>query len=388
MSLSIAVQQEIRAASQEAEAISLKPAGTVTPQDKQRFNFLMSQVSLLKSGALSDETRMASADALAEEFGFAKINRSEAISETRKASDAMRRIILYPETRTYSPMTTGTDGPVIPQQFEQRLVEMQMSAGPLYAGSPAISNIETSTNAPRKMPTTDDTASSGYVQTEAGAPTEAEFVLSQVSMGTTTFSSGLVQYSGELAQDVLSWAGLEQILLGSLSKRLGRIQNSTFLAALLTALGNNSTASVAAAGSSIVHDDVTNLVGSVNASYRYSDRAGFLMNTGSQKALGNLKTSDGLPIFKHILAAKPTLLDYPVYVSDYADPINTSGKNPILFGDWSYVYCRHIPGFEIQVLKERYIDQFSDAILARKRADLQYSVPSTSDSAIKMLHFS
>jgi HK97 family phage major capsid protein len=101
-----------------------------------------------------------------------------------------------------------------------------------------------------------------------------------------------------------------------------------------------------------------------------------------------LKTTGGLPIFKHILAQKPTLLDYPVYVSDFADPINTSGKHPILFGDWSYVFLRHIPGIELQKLQERYVDQYSDALVARKRADMQYACPSTSDSAIKMLSFS
>jgi HK97 family phage major capsid protein len=361
----------------------------ITPAEKRQFDALLAKISLLKSGAISDEVRKSQADSI---MGFPVERLTDEQRSIHSASMRMRDIArgASAEYRTYSPwdnVTPSGAADYIPTQFEQRLVELQMAAGPLYAGSPAVTNVETSTGAARQMPMTDDTASTGYVQTQNGIFTEAEVALAQVSMGTKTFSSGFVQYSVELAQDVASWGSLEKILTSSLAKRLSRIQNSTFLATLLTTLASNSSASVAAAGATVVHDDITNLVGSVNAQYRYSNQAGFLMNSGSQKALANLKGTDGLPIFRHVLASKPTLLDYPVYVSDFADPINTSGKKPILFGDWSYVFLRHIPGIELQKLQERYVDQFSDALVARKRADMQYACPATSDSAIKMLSF-
>jgi HK97 family phage major capsid protein len=87
-----------------------------------------------------------------------------------------------------------------------------------------------------------------------------------------------------------------------------------------------------------------------------------------------------------VMASRPKLMDYPVYVSDYADSI-ASTKNPILFGAWEYVFIRHIPGVELQVMRQRFLEQYSTGFIARKRADLQYAVPATSDSAIKMLHF-
>src|SRR3984885_15289824 len=103
MALSISAQMELRAAQQEAEGISTKPAAQLTPQDKRRFDFLMSQISLLKSGALSDETRMASADALAEEFGFKKINRTQ-----RASLESFRAYMSTGEFRTYAAMNSVT----------------------------------------------------------------------------------------------------------------------------------------------------------------------------------------------------------------------------------------------------------------------------------------
>jgi HK97 family phage major capsid protein len=81
------------------------------------------------------------------------------------------------------------------------------------------------------------------------------------------------------------------------------------------------------------------------------------------------------------------LLGYRCFVSDYADNIVT-GNHPLIFGDWSYLYSRHVPGFELQVMKERFSADGFQGFIIRQRGDIQYSVPSTSESAIKMLTIS
>jgi HK97 family phage major capsid protein len=63
-----------------------------------------------------------------------------------------------------------------------------------------------------------------------------------------------------------------------------------------------------------------------------------------------------------------------------------AGKNAILFGDFSYVFTRSMPGYDLQVLKEQFAVNGYTGVILRKRTDLQYAIPSTSDSAIKMLH--
>jgi len=83
-----------------------------------------------------------------------------------------------------------------------------------------------------------------------------------------------------------------------------------------------------------------------------------------------------------VLDPKPTLFNYPIFVVDYAENIAT-GNHPILFGDWKYVYSRHIPGFELVVMGERFAMDGYQGLILRQRGDIQYSVPSTSESAIK-----
>jgi HK97 family phage major capsid protein len=380
----------------EANTILLEAERLLKTQDgkeaRSKADVLVARASLIKQRAaslVSDEERLAKLNDLRASEGLPAVERlGSDKSAAQRASEEVRSAILG-EQRTYTALniSVGSQGGFfVPAQFEERLIELQMSAGPLYAGSPALSNIETTSNGPRKMPLTDDTAATGYVQTENGAPTEAEVTLSQVSMGTSTFSSGIVVMSNELIQDISGWATGEGVLQSSLAKRLGRIQNSTFLASLITTLTANSSASVAAAGSVLAYRDLVALVGGVNAAYRYSDKAGFLMNSSTQKLIAGLADSQGRPLFPDVMASRPKLMGYPVYISDFADSV-ASGKNPILFGDWSYVFLRHIPGIALQTMKERFSENFQTGFIARKRADMQYSVPSTSDSAIKMLHF-
>jgi HK97 family phage major capsid protein len=85
-------------------------------------------------------------------------------------------------------------------------------------------------------------------------------------------------------------------------------RNLTILGILKTALGLNSSAAVAAAGSTIAAADVYTLASAVASPYRAS--AAWVMLPAKQTALGALKTSSGgQREFPNVLEAKPTLLD-------------------------------------------------------------------------------
>jgi HK97 family phage major capsid protein len=192
--------------------------------------------------------------------------------------------------------------------------------------------------------------------------------------------------SVELIDDLSSWTTFQGLLESSLGKRLSRIQNKTWLTSLIASLTANSSASVASElGGAVDYNDIITLASSVNAEYRYSDKAAFLFNSTTQRAIGTLKDSQGHSFFPNVMASRPTLLEYPVYISDFADNIAAT-KNPILFGDFSYVFTRAMAGFDLQILKEQFITSGYIGTILRKRADMQYAVLSTADSAIKMLH--
>jgi HK97 family phage major capsid protein len=351
-----------------AQANSLLSKPNYSKEDKSKFDSLMS---------LAD--------------AFVGVDEPNATDENRstkhQVSHEFRKMLLGGDKsyRTYSGLDIPS--PLVANEFEARLIEAQKAAGPLFAGSPALTNLTFATNALLKLPIVDDTTATGYLQVNQTASTEAELAtVSSVSLGTKTFSSGIVLASNELIQDVSSWTTLENLLYSSLSNRISRIQNSTFLPSLITSLAANNSASVASETAGVVdYNDLIVLTGQVNAQYRFNDSAAFLFSSVTQTAIAKFKDSQGRPFFPDVMASRPTLLGYPVYISDYADTAAV-GKNPILFGDFSYVFTRSMPGYDLQVLKEQFAVNGYTGVILRKRTDLQYAIPSTSDSAIKMLH--
>jgi HK97 family phage major capsid protein len=373
----------LRQAEQEAEKLS---SIKLDAQQERRFAFLLSKCSNLRALlAEAPEKRPATSTTDAEERAMLRR------FLTHKPTDPNKR---NPTYRTYAPMNTtesgtGAGGFWIPQGFIKVLAESQMSAGPLYAGSPLLTDVTITETGPARLPTLNDTASTGFEHTENNTESDGTYngLISNVTTALRSWSSGFVQYSLELSTDVASFDSFTKILARSLGARIGRIQNSSFLSSLMTKLAANSSAGAQSSLTSGVvgYDDVTDLVASVNAAYR--SNAAFLMNSDTARLVAQIDTSDaGYLPFRSVLAAKPTLLDYPVYISDFCDDI-TTGDKPILFGDFSTIYSR-ATDFEIQVFTERFIESGSYALVARRRSDIQYAIQSTADSAIKYLTIS
>lgn len=373
MSTSVYAQQ-LEEISREMGTLSLR--SSLTAQEDRRMTYLTSQAATFRS-------------LIAAEVGNVE-TRETRKSQPTEERQMVRRMLAnegFAETRTYTPMQSA-NSPYVPQGFVKKLVEAQMSAGPLFAGSPILTDVSGGETGPTKIPVMDDTSTQGYVQTEDSTETDINpAALSNVTSTLTRFSSGMILYSMELAQDVTTFDSFTGILANALGKRLGRIQNSTFLASVMTALGANSSAAVSSVTSGVIgYEDVVGLVSEVNAAYRSSAGAGFLMNSSTALALSKIEGNDLRPIFREILAPQPKLLGYPVHISDYADSIAT-GNRPVVFGDFSTL-CARATDLEIKVFTERFVDQGSYALLARRRSDIKYAVQSTSDSALKYISVS
>jgi HK97 family phage major capsid protein len=308
-------------------------------------------------------------------------------TEASRAASLRVRDAILGEARTYSPMSDSGQPQLIAADFSAQMAQLMLSAGPMYFGSPVLTSIERSNLSPTKIPVSTDLGV-GYDQTEAGNTTEQELNFSSVNLSKNTISSGIILVSQDLCVDLESWTTVEALIQRTASARLSRRQNQKFIPLLVTNLAANSSASIASATTGLLGgDDIASLVASVNGQYRSSASAGFLLNSDTARQIFNIKDSEGMRMFKHVLDPKPTLLGYPVFVSDYADSIAT-GNRPLIFGAWSYVYSRHVPGFELQVMKERFSLDGYQGIIIRQRGDIQYSVPSTSESALKMVTIS
>jgi HK97 family phage major capsid protein len=341
----------------EADAITSQP---MTPTSRARLQFLLSGMATMR------------------EFGF---NESHSVSRDPLA---FRKKFLSKEARTYVALSESSGAALIPSDLEVRLKMLMLANGPMFAGSPLLTNIFSKVMTPSKIAVVDDLSQPGIIASENVALTnDAELTgLSGITIGNNSarFSTGILLASVPLAEDVQSPESLEQIIVKAASPRLSRIENATFLSILKTALALNASAGIHAGAASITASNVYSLIASVGAAYRPS--AAFIMSPAQQTAIGALITAgSSAREFPDVLSAKPTIRGYDVHV------VAAAAASDILFGDFSYLYCKHNP-LELRVLRERFIpDGNFYAYLLSERAEAKWTVAATSDSPVKYLIF-
>lgn len=364
------VSIERRELQRQIDALLAKPS--LTPSERKQCDLLMSKAANLRG----DDERRARVNALAKEIGLPT-------SEEERASLRFRDLLLGKQTRTYTPLSTTADPQLIAQGFEAQVKNLMIADGPLFAGSPLLTNFYATNMAPSRTVVCDDLSSTGFILTEnsgAGAD-EAEITFSGVTFGKNFFSTGIMLVSSDLVQDLTSWTTTESLVAKTTAARLSRIQNATWLAALKTALALNSSASIHAGGANITANNIYSLVSAVGAAYRTSPSAAFIMSPAQQTALGALVTTgSSAREFPNVLNAKPTLLGYPVHI------VAAAAASDILFGDFSFAMSKSM-GIEGKTLTERFILDGYIGLLVGQRADFKWSVATTSDSPVKTLIF-
>jgi len=340
----------------EADEITRKP---MNAQSRARLSFLLNAMATLR------------------EFGQDKETRT-----TSNGASGFRTKFLSQEARTYVSMSDSVEGAsLIRSDFEIRLKNLMLADGPFFGGSPLLTNIYVKSMQPGKITVSDDLSSPGVVVSENSAlNTDAELTgLSSITIGgnSSNFSTGILLASVSLAEDVAPET-FEAIVTQTAAPRLSRIQNSTFFASLKTALAANSSAAVAGTSGNIGKGDPEKLVAAVGAAYR--PNAAFVMSPAIQKAISLIVDSNGRPVYRHVLDSQPTLLGYPCFT------VASASGSDCYFGDYSYVYVKHMP-VQLRVLRERFrLDGYYGYIL-NERAEAKWTVASTSDSPVKYLTF-
>jgi HK97 family phage major capsid protein len=345
----------------------------LTASERTQLNALIAQGADIRAA----EERQARAKAL-----VAETRKDLPVEVVEGNGSEFRKKFLSESYRTYQPLSDSTGAALIPSDFEVKLKSLMIADGPLFAGSPLLTNVFVKSMVPGKVAVSDDLAQPGIIAAENTALTDdAELTgLSGISLGANPnrYSTGILLASVALAEDQTAASTMEDLIAKAASARLSRIQNSTNLSALKTSLAANSSAAVAAAGSTIAADDPYTLVAAVGAAYR--GNAVFIMSKAKQTALGALKSSTGKRMFPHVLESSPSLLNYPVYI------ISEAATDDILFGDYSYLFCKYTPT-EMSVLRERFRTQGYYGYLLSERSEMKWSVASTSDSPVKYLTF-
>lgn len=249
-------------------------------------------------------------------------------------------------------MSVGTDaegGYTVPLEVAKRVYEALKA----YGGMRQVATIiQTTSGATIQYPTSDGTSETGELVAENTAAASQDPTFGAVQLPTYKFSSKVVTVPFELLQD--STVNIEEFINNRLRTRLGRTMNNYFTVGTGTSQPKGVVAAASAGKTgttgqttTVIYDDLVDLVHSVDPAYRALGRCRFMLNDDSIKIIRKLKDSQSRPLWvpnfdTGIQKGSPDeLLGYPVTVNQDVATMAASAKS-ILFGDFSFYVIRDV----------------------------------------------
>lgn len=243
--------------------------------------------------------------------------------------------------------TTGSQGGF---SVQSDVANQLIDAKKYYGGVRNVADIiRTEKGNPLSFPGSDGTAEVGELIGENTTATAADPSFTTVSLNTYKYSSKIIAVPFELLQD--SSIDVEAFVRKRMAERLARINNQHFTTGTGTGQPNGavtaaSSGKVGTTGqtTSIIFDDLVDLIASVNASYRAAGNCVFMTSDANLAKVRKLKDSQGRPIFIPGWdgLGKPmpdTILGYRVQINDDIAAMAANAKS-VLFGDFSYYKVR------------------------------------------------
>jgi HK97 family phage major capsid protein len=276
------------------------------------------------------------------------------------------------DTRAQS-TTNSAGGYTIPPGFLVRITETLKAFGGILNAAEVIN---TDSGNPLQWPTFDGTSQSGQILSENTQETALDMTFGSKSLGAFTYSSRIVLVSLQLLQD--SAFDLDGFVARQLGIRIGR----AVAPHLATGTGSGQPEGLftnATAGktgttgqtTSVIYDDLVDLIHSVDPAYRAQDNCRFVLADSSLKVIRKLKDSQGRPLWEPSLqvGAPDTILGYG-YVVDQGVPTMAANAKSIGFGDIRSAYVvRQVAGGQMLRLAERYADFLQVGYLGFLRLD-------------------
>lgn len=253
------------------------------------------------------------------------------------------------EIRATMSTTTGSEGGLTVQaEVANRVIDALKAFGGMRAVSEVI---RTAMGSDMSWPGSDGTAEVGEIIAQNATATAADPSFTSVSVVTYKFSSKIVAVPFELLQD--SQIDVAAFVEKRLVQRIGRITNQMFTTGtgtsqprgVVTGAGLGKTGTTGQT-TSVIFDDLMDLVHSVDPAYRAAPNVGFMMADSSLKVVRKLKDSQGRPIFLPGYdglggAIGDRLFGYPVTINQDVAVMAANAKS-ILFGDFGQYLIRDV----------------------------------------------
>jgi HK97 family phage major capsid protein len=266
------------------------------------------------------------------------------------------------EVRVQTAGTTTAGGYTVPTELAAVVDKTMKIWGPMY--DEAICTVlNTSAGNPIDFPTADDTAVTMAQHTEGVATTDdgtKDVVFGKMRLDAFAYDTFWVQVSMELLQD--SSINVEQFIGELLGERIGRRANTELTTGDGTGDPNgivvaSAAGKTAASTTAFTADEVIDLFHSVDAAYRASPKARFMMHDLVLAGVRKLKDGNGQYIWSmgDIRTGAPdVLLGKPLSINNAMASAFTTAQKLILFGDFSKYYVRKVGSPMIGVRREYY----------------------------------
>ena len=288
---------------------------------------------------------------------------------------------LDPVIRNALQIGTDTEGGyLVPDEFERTLVDTLEDENIFRR----LSNVITTSSGDRKIPVVASKGTASWIDEEGAIP-ESDDSFGQVSIGAYKLGT-MIKVSEELLND--SVFNLETYIAKEFARRIGNKEEDTFFTGdgsgkptgILAATGGAQLGVTTASATAITIDEILDLFYSLKAPYR--NKAVFVMNDATVKAIRKLKDGQGQYIWQPSLQAgtPDTILNRPLYTSAYVPAIAASAKT-IAFGDFGYYWVADRQGRVFKRLNELYAATGQVGFVATQRVDGKLILP----EAIKVL---
>ena len=277
----------------------------------------------------------------AEEVTPSNVKQGSLFAKWLRSGDRSLTAADWKEIRATMSTTTGSEGGF---SVQSDVASQLIDALKYYGGVRSVADvIRTEKGNPLSYPGSDGTSETGELIAENTTATAADPTFTTVAVNAFKYSSKIIAVPFELLQD--SSIDVEAFVRQRMADRLGRITNSHFTTGTGTGQprGVATGAAVGKTGTTgqtttIIFDDLVDLIASVNASYRQRASCVFMTSDANLAKIRKLKDSQGRPIFIPGWdgLGKPmpdTILGYRVALNDDVAAMAANAKS-VLFGDF------------------------------------------------------
>ncbi len=360
--------------------------GIVSPEDTAEYEKMEAQVVEIGHQIELLERQRDMDDSLSKIVGTPYVpatpgSEGAGMKKSGRASDEYRRDFwnAIRGRNIANALQEGTDsegGYLVPDEFERTLIEALEEQNIFRQ----IARVVHTSSGERKIPVVASKGTASWVD-EEGTITDSDDSFAQVALSAYKLGT-LIKVSDELLND--SVFNLESYIAQEFARRIGNKEEEAFITGngsgkptgILAATGGGQVGVTAASQTTLTFDEVIDLFYSLKQPYR--NKAVFITNDATIKAIRKLKTTDGQYLWTPSVkdGAPDTILGKPVYTSPYVPSI-AAGASVMAFGDFSYYWIGDRQGRTFQRLNELYAVTGQRGFIATQRVDGKLILPET-----------